>query len=333
MESEAPGAEALWVAQQSMRAQLHSLIRSRRARRVITALFAAGTLAIAVVTVLHYAKHGWPLAGANPGVLVGVGFLFLLAFALKGAGWRRVFARHERPSSHALAAANAAASVTGVALPGRFDDAVRVAVARRFRCSRAGIGALCLTIVVVGLLDSAALAPLASVAAGLADVSAGLQAGLALVGAAGVGAAIVVLALPRLSRSRLQRFRIVRWLGEHSSSRIESCRAWVLVTMSWSVRAVAVFLLLGTLGIGHSFVLALLFLTASAASAALPVGPGGAAMQAGAGAAALAIAGVATSQAIAFAIAAQALLVLAGAAVVVLAGAWEARLRFAARVA
>jgi uncharacterized membrane protein YbhN (UPF0104 family) len=223
--------------------------------------------------------------------------------------------------------------VTGVALPGRFDDAVRVAVARRFRCSRCGIGALLLTIVVVGLVDSAALAPMASVAAGLADVSIAMQAGLALVGAAGVGAAFVVLALPRLTRTRLRRFRIVRWLGEHSSCRLEASRAWLLVTMSWSLRAVAVFLLLGALGIGHSFVLALLFLTASAASAALPVGPGGAATQAGAGAAALAIAGVGTSEAIAFAIAAQALLVLSGAAVVVLAGAWEARLRLAARTA
>jgi uncharacterized membrane protein YbhN (UPF0104 family) len=314
-----------------MRATLLRLIRSRRTRRVATAIFVAGAVTVTVLAIRHYAREGWPLADANPGVLVGVGVLFLIAFALKAAGWRRLFARHERPSSHALAAANAAASVTGVALPGRFDDLVRVAVARRFRCSRAGIGALCLTIVVAGFIDSAALVPLASIAAGAADVSPGMQAGLALVAFAGVAAAIVVLALPRLTGSRFCRFRIVTWLGAHSACRMEASRAWMLVTISWSLRAVAVFLLLGALGIGHSFVLAVLFLTASAAAAALPIGPGGAATQAGAGAAALALAGVGTAQAIAFALAAQALLVLAGAAMVLLAGAWEARLRLAAR--
>ena len=113
----------------------------------------------------------------NSWLVAVAGVLFLLAFALKGAGWRRLLARSERPGSHALAAANAAASVTGVALPGRFDDVVRIAVARRFS-SRAGLGALCLSLVVVGLIDSAALTPLASVAAGLGGVSTGLRAGL-----------------------------------------------------------------------------------------------------------------------------------------------------------
>ncbi len=309
---------------------LFRLARSRRARIAFAVFFGLAGAAVVALTIRHYASLGWPLSGANVWLVLAAGALFLVAFALKGMGWRRLFARHERPDSHALAAANAAASVTGVALPGRFDDLVRVAVLRRFR-SRAGLGAVCLSLVVIGLIDSAALAPLASVAAGIADVSKGVQAGLAVVGAAGVGAALIVLALPRVSRSaRLARFRLARWLGRHSTGPLEASRAWLLVSLSWALRAVALFILLHALGVSHSFVLALLFLSASAASAVLPVGPAGAATQAGAGAAVLAVAGVKISQAVAFALAAQALLVLAGAAVVVLAGAWETRLRLAA---
>lgn len=290
----------------------------------------AGATAVSVVTVRHYGAHGWPLSGANSWLVAVAGVLFLVAFALKGAGWRRLLKRGERPGSHALAAANAAASVTGVALPGRLDDVVRIAVARRFS-SRAGLGALCLSLVVVGLIDSAALTPLASVAAGLGGVSPGLRAGLGVIGGVGVLAAALVLALPRLSRSaRVTNFRLGRWLGTHTTSRQDSTHAWAIVSASWVVRALALYVLLGALGLGHSFPLALLFLTASAGAAVLPVGPAGAATQVGAGAAVLAAAGVPVSQAIAFGLAAQALIVLAGAAVVVLAGAWEARLRLVA---
>lgn len=292
--------------------------------------FSIGATTVTALTVRHYATQGWPLAGANSWLVAAAGVLFLVAFALKGAGWRRLLARAERPGSHALAAANAAASVTGLALPGRFDDVVRIAVARRFS-SRAGLGALCLSLVVVGLIDSAALSPLASVAAGVTNVSVGVQAALAVVGAAGVAAAAVVLLLPRVSRStRLDRFRLARWLGRNSSPGRESTRAWAIVSCSWLVRALALYLLLGTLGIGHSFPLALLFLSASAGASVLPLGPAGAATQAGAGAAVLAIAGVPVSEAVAFGLAAQALLVLAGGATVVIAGVWEARLRLAA---
>ena len=305
-------------------------LRARRIRIALTVLLSLGATAVTAVTVRHYTTHSWPLAGANSWLVAATGVLFLLAFVLKGVGWRRLLARENRPGSHALAAANAAASVTGLALPGRFDDLVRIAVARRFS-SRAGLGALCLSLVLVGLIDSAALAPIASVAAGLAEVSTIVQVGLAVVGAAGIAAAAVVLALPRASRSsRLARFRFARWIGGHTTPAGESTRAWAIVSCSWLVRALALYLLLGALGVGHSFPLALLFLSASAGAAVLPLGPAGAATQAGAGAAVLAVAGVPTGEAVAFGLAAQALLVLAGAAVVLMASAWEARLRLAA---
>ena len=302
-----------------------ALGRSRRTHLTLNAALGLLVATVTALTVRHFVVHGWPLRNANAGLVVAAAALFLAAFAFKALGWRRVFARHSRPSSHALAAATGAASVTGVALPGRFDDVVRVAVVRRFRSSRAGLGAICLSIVIVGFLDSAALTPLASVAAGVTHVPAGLRAGLAVVAAAGIVAALIVVAMPRLERSaRLARFRLVRWLGEHSASTREAAKAWLLISASWSLRAVALFLLLAALGVSNSFALALLFLCASAASAALPVAPAGAATQAGAGAAALALAGITPSEALAFAISAQALFVLAAAGAVLLAGAWEA---------
>jgi hypothetical protein len=80
-----------------------------------------------------------------------------------------------------------------------------------------------------------------------------------------------------------------------------------------------------------SFVLALAFLVASAASAALPIAPAGAATQAGAGAAILALGGVHTADAIAFSIAAQALVIVTGAAVILLIAGWQLALRLRPR--
>src|SRR5207244_11441960 len=84
----------------------------------------------------------------------------------------------------------------------------------------------------------------------------------------------------------------------------------------------AVFVLLNALAIGASFPLALAFLCASAASAALPIAPAGAATQAGAGAAILIVGGVPKAEAFAFAVAAQGMVILVGAALVAAAGLW-----------
>jgi hypothetical protein len=280
-------------------ARASAFLRRRRVRRTLNVVFVIGAGAVTAASVHHFLTAGWPMHGANPWLVAVAAGIFLVAYGLKAQGWRRLFALHERPSTHALAAAGGAAACTGLALPGRFDDVVRIAVLRRFRGPKAGLGALCLSLVLVALIDSAAITPLASVAAGLTHAS-----------------------------GRFSRFRLVRWLRQHSTCPLEATKAWLLVSLSWSLRALALYVLLAALGVGWSFGLALLFLCATAASTALPIAPAGAATQAGAGAAILAVAGVGTSHAIAFAISAQALVILAGATVVLLAAAWEARLRF-----
>jgi hypothetical protein len=264
----------------------------------------------------RFAEAGWPFAHGKPVLIVGAGLLFLLAYPVKAWGWRRLFASDERPDMSALAAAGGAASVTGIALPGRFDDAVRVAVVRRSPNCPAGVRALVFSLFALGLIDAIALVPLASTGAAFTG-STTVRIGLALVAAAGVAAAAVIFFLPRLMRcGRVVRFRVAHWLHERSPCAREAAKATVLVHASWLVRAVGVLLLLGGLGLGLSMPLAILFLCAGAASAALPLGPAGAATQAGGGAVILVASGVASSHAIDFALATQTLAVLAGAIVV-----------------
>jgi hypothetical protein len=149
---------------------------------------------------------------------------------------------------------------------------------------------------------------------------------------AGVAAAVVIVALPRLVASRQAlRFRLGRWLSPRTTSRRVASQAWALVSACWLVRALAVFVLLGTLGVGFSFTLALLFLCAGAAAAALPVGLAGAATQVGVGGAALIASGVGASQALSVAVSVAALGVLSGGAILLFAVVWRTGLSLTLR--
>ena len=257
-------------------------------------------------------------------MLAAAGLLLIVAQGLKALGWGRLFVPAERPRALALLAGNGGAALVGVVLPGRFDDAMRVAVVRRFPGCPAGVRALCLSLVMLGLIDSVALAPLALAGAALPDAGIGVRVGLAVVAGAGVAAAALIIALPRLAASRRAvRFRLGRWLSLRTTSLGGATGAWALVSACWLVRAVALFLLLGTLGVGFSVPLALLFLSAGAAAAALPIGPAGAATQAGASGAALIASGIGPSQALAVALSVGALGVLSGSAIFLFAVAWQ----------
>jgi uncharacterized membrane protein YbhN (UPF0104 family) len=296
---------------------------SKRGRRLVNVVSVLIALGVGALAARHFAKEGWPLANADLLVVAVSGIFFLLAFAFKAFGWQRLFAANERPDSMALAAAGGAASVTGAALPGRFDDVVRVAVVRRYPGCPSGVGTLCLSLFMLGLVDTVALMPIASTAAATSD-SNFVRVAMGIIAFAGVGAAVVIAILPRMIASgRLIRFRVARWMHERTTPPGEAGRACVLVFASWTTRAVALLVLLGGMGIQLSPGMALVFLTASAASAALPIAPAGAATQAGAGAAILIANGVPAGQAVAFAVAAQAMIIFAGAAVVLSAAVWQ----------
>ena len=298
-------------------------------KRILNIGFVLAAVAVGALVARHFARSGWPLQRANFWLVGLAAGIFLAAYAAKAWGWQRLFRRGERPAVLTLAAAGGAASVGGIALPGRCDEVIRVAVVRRCRRKRASIGAVALSLFLLGLLDSAALAPLASVALAVAHIGGWMQAGLAVVAVAGVASAGVVLALPRLSRAeRLQRFRLARWIADNATPPREAAWAWVAVATSWVLRSLATFVLLAALGLGTDFALALAFVCAASAAAVLPVAPAGAAMQAGAGAAILVASGMHTEQAVAFGIAAQALVIAAGAACVLALAAWHAQGRF-----
>jgi uncharacterized membrane protein YbhN (UPF0104 family) len=233
---------------------------------------------------------------------------------LKAHGWRRLFPSAERPDSMALAAAGGGAAVAGIALPGRFDEVVRVAIVRRYRSCPAGVRRLCLSLVVLALIDAAALVPLALAGAVFSGHSAGLRGGLLLVAVAGLAAAALVIALPWLtSTARFQRFRLGRWLGARSTPWRRASQAWALVLGSWVARSLGLFLLLAAFGFGLDFPRAVVLLCAGAAAAVLPIGPAGAATQVGAATAILAATGTGAARALDFAASAQTLTVLVGA--------------------
>ena len=141
---------------------------------------------------------------------------------------------------------------------------IRVAVVRRCRRRRASFGAVALSIFLLGLLDSAALTPLAYAPRSSRDVGGWLRAGLLVVAVAGVLAAAVVLGLPRLrvcGRSRAS--GSPPSLREHATGPREAIVAWAAVATSWALRALAVFVLLDALALGTDFALALAFVCAS----------------------------------------------------------------------
>lgn len=288
-------------------------------RRVFNLLSAGLVLSVGLLVARHFVANGWPIQHANPGLLALAACLFLISYGFKAFGWQRLFNADSRPHVLTLAAAGGAAAVGGIALPGRVDEIIRIAIVRKGH--KISIASVALTLFVLGLIDSVALTPLASVAAALVSVSGLLRAGLGVVAFCGIGAAVVVALLPRFVRvRRLQRFRIFHWLAAQATCPREATKAAMFVSVSWTLRALATFVLLQALGISASFALALAFLCAGAASAVLPVAPAGAATQAGAGAAILIASGVPASDAIAFSIAAQALVIASGAVFVLVFG-------------
>jgi hypothetical protein len=309
-------------------AALVRLHGSPRGRRMVAVGSGAVVILLLLLAVRHFATTSWPLSNGRPALLVAAGLLLLFAQVLKAYGWGRLFTADERPKPVALAAGNGGAALIGVVLPGRFDDAMRLAVVRRYRPCPAGMRALCLSLFMLGLIDSAALAPLAVAAAAFPGSGIVVRIGLVVVAVAGVAAAALIVALPRLAASRRAlRFRLGRWLSPRTTSLRAASQAWAFVSACWLVRAVALFMLLGTLGVGFSFPRALLFLCAGAAAAALPIGPAGAATQAGASGAALIGSGVGGSQAIGVAVSVAALGVFSGAAVLLFAVACRTGLR------
>jgi hypothetical protein len=281
-------------------------------------------LAVAVLVTRPLAGTSVPLSNGRPSLLAAVGVLLLVGYGLKILAWRRLFAVEERPHPVALVTASAGASIAGLLLPGRLADVLRVAIVRRSPRCPAGVRSLCLSLVLLGLIDSVALAPFALTAAAFPGHAVGMRAALALVAGSGIVAAALIVVLPRLAAKTLARYRAGRWLSPRTVSPRNASVIAALLFACWLARAGAIVVLLGALGVGFSFPLAVLFLCAGKAAGALPGG------QAGAGGAVLIASGVGGAKAIDVAVSGQALATLCGVAMLLFAALWLIGVRVAA---
>ncbi|MGZ4399858.1 MAG: hypothetical protein ACXVYM_03205, partial [Gaiellaceae bacterium] len=139
-------------------------------KRIVNIVFVVIAVVVSVFVIRHLIERGWPLHHANLWLVALATVLLLGAYSAKAWGWRHLFLSGHRPATLTLAAAGGAASVAGIALPGRCDELVRFAVVRRCRRRRVSFGAVALSLFLLGLLDAVALAPMASVAAGVSNV-------------------------------------------------------------------------------------------------------------------------------------------------------------------
>ena len=118
---------------------MRALLSNRKVQVLLNGGLGLGLLAVAFFSAKHFIRGGWPLHDADPILVGAAAFLFLIAYAFKAWGWQRLFNEHERPGADALAFAGGAACVGGIAMPGRVDDAIRIACVRRFPGTRASL--------------------------------------------------------------------------------------------------------------------------------------------------------------------------------------------------
>jgi len=121
---------------------VRALATNKKVQLLFNGGLGLGLLAVSFFSVRHFMKIGWPLHHADPVLVIGAALLFLFAYAFKAWGWQRLFHEHDRPNAGALAFAGGAACVGGVAMPGRVDDAIRIACVRRFPGTRAGLATI-----------------------------------------------------------------------------------------------------------------------------------------------------------------------------------------------
>ena len=191
-------------------------------------------------------------------VLVGVSaLLFFVAYAFKAWGWQRLFAKHERPAPARSPSPAARPASAASRFPAGSTTRCGSRCVKRFPGTRVGLGTVGLSLIVLGMLDNAALTPLASVAA-VSSSSMLVRAGFLVVAVAGVLAALVVAFLPMLARrERVTRYRVGRWLASHTQCTKEAGAALALRLRLLGLRGAAVFLLLNALSLQGSFALAL----------------------------------------------------------------------------
>ena len=291
-------------------------------RRLIGGLaFSLLSLGACVLVARHLSDASWPLEGAHTPLVFLVGCAYLASFGFRALGWQLLFPSEERPDRARCLAACGAGAASGVVLPFRLDYVVKIATLRRLGGVRLGLETIAVSIVTLGMVDAAAMLPLAVSA--VATSGPVLRAPLMVVVLFCLGCiGIITLGqrverLPLVGRSdRLHTF--YRRVADSTRFSRATLIAGLLLLGCWTSRALGSALLLSALGVGFSPTLALVVLCMSAATAILPITAGGVIAGMGTTAGALLALGISKGLAVNFALSAGLLLTGAALAATVL---------------
>jgi uncharacterized membrane protein YbhN (UPF0104 family) len=286
---------------------------------IVGGAFAVLTIAASILVARRLTRSSWPLDHAEPGLVAAAAAAYLASLVLRARAWHRLFPRGECPDQGRCLASVGAGAASGVVLPFRLDYVIKVGMLQKLGGIRVGIGAIVLSIVSLGMIDSIAMLPLSISATATSNSL--LRAPLLIVVAFGIACCTLLVVSGRLARlPALRRSRRLRTLGEHvarhitASGRKDAIVAWCYLFACWSTRAFGSAALLSALGFSFSPEAALAVICLGAAASVIPITSGGAVVNAGAAAAILLTLGVGKDVAINFSLASGLLLVVSAAA-------------------
>jgi hypothetical protein len=276
--------------------------------------FCAFSLVASFLVARRLTSASWPLQHADVALVFLAGAAYLASFGFRALGWQRVFPRRQRPDCARCLAACGASAASGTVLPFRLDYLVKVSMLRRLRGVTLGLDTIVLSIVTLGMVDAAAMLPLAILA--MSTSGALFLAPLTVVILFCLCCIAALIAGPRLVRLPL----LNRWnatktichrVGECATITRSTFAAGGFLFGCWTSRAFGSTCLLMALGTGFSPTFALVVLCLSAAAAILPITAGGAVASMGATAGILFALGVSKEVAINFSLASALLLTVA----------------------
>jgi hypothetical protein len=263
---------------------------------------------VGFIAVAKLAKEPWPLVHANLWLATAAVVLALLSLLLRFAGWRQLFAPDGRPDGPTCVGAGSAASVSSNFLPAKLDYALKVWLVHRLSGRRLSLKSGTVSVCMLGLVDAAALLPLALAGAAIASTPQ-IRFPLLAVAAVGLASTGLILTAPRLHRL-LPSGRLQRFSGKVAGQRMnwrDQLAGYVLLSASLWTRVSALILLLLALHIGGSLSGALVFICLTAGSAFVPIPS----FSLGAGTVALSALGIGVETAAQFALAVSLITLLA----------------------
>jgi uncharacterized membrane protein YbhN (UPF0104 family) len=284
-------------------------------RRIVTGIaFCALSIAAFFLVARRLTSASWPLEEANFALVLAASGAYLASFGFRALGWQRVFPALERPDCARCLAACGAAAASGTVLPFRLDYLVKIAMLDRLRGVVLGLDTIVLSLVTLGMVDAAAMLPLALFA--ISTSGALFLAPLTVVVLFCISCVLLLVFGRRLATLRfLRRWRrisvVARRVGESSSVTRSTVAAGGLLLGCWTSRAFGSVLLLMALGAGFSPTFALVVLCLAAAASILPITAGGAVAGLGATAGILFALGASKDVAINFSLASALLLTIA----------------------